>query len=215
MNLCRVGPVKFPEPMGISINMMPFIMGYRLSLPDEYRHYWPLVEACGLEDAQHGKVGYLSIMEGVVRSGQTQRRPGLHTDKHPDVGWGGGWGSNGERHAGSTRSDGIYLASNIDSSCRAWNVYVDEPGPMGDCEHLRKILTPELATVLDPNVIYWMTDSCPHESLSIPRQVHRQWFRVVTHKVGLWYARHSTPNRLGVKAPCPIVQQDKFAEVSS
>jgi len=43
----------------------------------------------------------------------------------------------------------------------------------------------------------------------------RQFFRLVTSQVSLWYADHSTPNPLGVK-PDPaitrIVVGDKFSE---
>ncbi len=94
--LTEVGPVVFPPPAGISINMLPFRMGDPDSIPKEFRGYVPLIDACGLENEQIGRVGFLSIQESsVTASHPTQRRPGIHTDRHPSVGWGGGWGSGG------------------------------------------------------------------------------------------------------------------------
>merc|ERR1712226_1504179 len=42
------GAAKFPEPQGIKINMMPFKMGDKSSLPPELWHYWPMIEECYL-----------------------------------------------------------------------------------------------------------------------------------------------------------------------
>jgi hypothetical protein len=95
----EVGVVTFPPPQDININMMPFVMGDITSIPVEYRHYWPLIAACPLPcktqkvrtssypnrfetvKPEIGKVGYLTIQEGFVPAGSSQRRPGLH------VGW--------------------------------------------------------------------------------------------------------------------------------
>jgi hypothetical protein len=42
---------------------------------------------------------------------------------------------------------------------------------------------------------------------------HRQFFRVVTEGVNVWYAKHSTPNPLGIVPPdnVRIIEDDKFA----
>merc|ERR1712223_684671 len=67
----------------------------------------------------------------------------------------------------------------------------------------------------DPGRLYWLTDRTPHESLPLKTGAFRQFFRLVTSQVSLWYADHSTPNPLGVK-PDPaitrIVVGDKFSE---
>ena len=55
----------------------------------------------------------------------------------------------------------------------------------------------------------------PHESLALKQSSFRQFFRLVTSQVSLWYSNHSTPNPLGV-VPDPgvtrVVTGDKFSE---
>ena len=117
---------------------------------------------------------------------------------------------------------GIYMASNIDNSCEVWNSQVlcdknDENmeiiGKHGDIEHLRSYLGP--STVMMPNTMYWITDRTPHESLPLKNAAYRQYFRLVTHQVSLWFEDHSTKNPLGV-LPDPnitkIVKGSKFGD---
>lgn len=208
-NILFVGRVRFPYRHGLNVNMMPFLLGDSRSIPKSLHGYLPMITACNLEQEQYGKICYLSVMETVVSSG-SQRRPGIHTDRHPKGRWGGpqpGWGGGGSK----PKQDGIYLASTVNNSCRAWDVHIENPGPMGDCESHRFKLesTPEIRLVR--NGLYWITDSCPHESLPVTPGTYRQWFRLVTHKVDLWYADHSTPNPTGVIASCPIIHGNKFA----
>ena len=58
-----------------------------------------------------------------------------------------------------------------------------------------------------------MTDTTPHESLPLPVGTRRQYFRLVTNHVSVWYADHSDANPLGV-VPDPkittIVWGNKF-----
>ena len=58
----------------------------------------------------------------------------------------------------------------------------------------------------------WMTDSTPHESLPLKKGTYRQYFRLVTSQVSVWYADHSTPNPLGITPPhhVTIVHGNKF-----
>ena len=72
---------------------MPFLMGEGdKALPEELRHYWPLVKAC--VEGKHrtewkGLTFYLTIMETSADEarGDPQRRGGLHTEgflaEHP------------------------------------------------------------------------------------------------------------------------------------
>lgn len=206
-NLLKLGHLKFPNPTGIKINMMPFIIGDSKSIPEEYRHYYPLIEKCSVNNDEFGKVGYLSITEGIVQKGTSQRRPGIHTEKPGKMSWGGGWGRGNLKDDGHIIG-GLYMASNIDNSCRAWNMHVDYPGTLGDCEHLRNELTNEY--IMEKDTLYWMTDSCPHESLPLQETTLRQWFRFVTSQVSLWYKQHSTHNRLGIMPNCHIIEESKF-----
>ena len=111
---------------------------------------------------------------------------------------------------------GIYIASSISDSCKAWNCSVEQEaiGHYGDIEHLRSVLPGE-GEVLEPGQLYWITDKTPHESLQLKQRTYRQFFRIVTCDVSLWYKDHSTANPLGVE-PDPdvtkIVIGNKFSE---
>ena len=55
----------------------------------------------------------------------------------------------------------------------------------------------------------------PHQSLPLETSTYRQFFRLVTSEVSLWYRDHSTPNPLGVQpdpALTKVVAGDKFSE---
>jgi len=216
--------VSFPKPLGININMMPFVMGLKSSLPEEYQHYWHLVEDCEVDDAQLGKVGFLTIHECYVPAGQAQRRAGIHTESfRMDMSekgcvevdyWGGG---------GPFQEGGLYMASTVSSSCRLWDLMLETDseaaaGHLGSLEHMRDFLegdprVQELQRVMEANALYWLTDVTPHESLPLRSGSYRQYFRLVTSQVSVWYERHSTSNRLGV-VPDPaitnIITADKF-----
>ena len=58
----------------------------------------------------------------------------------------------------------------------------------------------------------WITDCTPHESLPLKAGTSRQYFRLVTSQISIWYADHSTPNPLGIKPPkhVKIVHGNKF-----
>ena len=111
---------------------------------------------------------------------------------------------------------GIYIASSVPCSSRVWNCGVDPETvcDLGDIEHLRGLLPGE-GRVLEPGNLYWITDKTPHESLPLKKRTYRQFFRLVTADVSLWYKDHSTANPLGVE-PDPdvtkIVVGNKFSK---
>ena len=88
----------FPEPSGININMMPFIVGKTFEsckLPDYVEPYWKMIKCCLQPEiwksswhawprkshpSDLGKVYFLTIQESFVEPGTSQRRPGLHVD---------------------------------------------------------------------------------------------------------------------------------------
>eukprot|EP00929_Paragymnodinium_shiwhaense_P073861 TRINITY_DN37743_c0_g1_i2.p1 TRINITY_DN37743_c0_g1~~TRINITY_DN37743_c0_g1_i2.p1 ORF type:complete len:314 (+),score=38.75 TRINITY_DN37743_c0_g1_i2:94-1035(+) len=195
------GTVKFPEPSDINVNMLPFRMGDMDSLPADLERYWPLIEACGLESQERGKVGYLTIHESHVKAGTTQRRPGIHIESPGTMKVGGeyfpaeqvcswGWGDP-ERCEG-----GLYMASNTRHSCRIWNCRILKPqeaaGHLGDMEHFKEVIGK--GNFMDEDRLYWLTDVTPHESLPVEGDTYRQFFRLVTHKLSVWYPEHSTHN---------------------
>ncbi|XP_012560212.2 uncharacterized protein LOC101236717 [Hydra vulgaris] len=118
-------------------------------------------------------------------------------------------------------SGGIYMASNIADSCKVWNCQILPGedgkcviGELGDIEHLREFL-PE-AEVMKKNALYWLTDRTPHESLALSNKTHRQYIRIVTSKVSIWYEDHSTKNPLGVVPDSQIteiVRGSKFDKI--
>lgn len=130
--------------------------------------------------------------------------------------------------------DGIYMASSRGKSTAVWPCRVQRAQGLADVhgglEHVRQRITrpeevfgqPEL---MEANEMYWLTDHTPHESLPLfPEEgeplwydaagiphVYRQFFRLVTGKVDVWYARHNTPN------PCHspnalVTDDDKLSE---
>eukprot|EP00732_Lithocolla_globosa_P005773 Lithocolla_globosa_v1_NODE_6216_length_1121_cov_10.208255.p1 type:complete len:320 gc:universal NODE_6216_length_1121_cov_10.208255:976-17(-) len=229
-------PVFFPPPNNININMLPFVMNDVKSLPEELRHYWNLVARCHLSDIEAGKVGYLTIHEGLVGESVTQRRPGIHVDAHPvQTVFGRGqvvsprawmdlhspqlhslshWGTGYLLH--NNMQGGIYMASNVPYSTRVYPTTIrqdctDQVGSHGDLEHFRWCLGKGYH--LPANVMVWMTDRTPHESLPMSKPTYRQYFRLVTSDVGMWYEDHSTKNRLGIVPPehVKIVKGDKFS----
>lgn len=223
--------VAFPDAKDISINMMPFILGDRESVPEEYRQYWTLIEECCIPKDENGKVGYLTIQESLVAKGQCQRRPGVHIEvpglvmskhgkyhEHPEM-WGCGLlraDSHYDDHRDLPRVEGgIYMANSVSGSCMLWDAIVDDPGavvgPLGDLEHARELLGK--GELMQGNKIYWLTDRTPHETLPMEEDTYRQFFRVVTSKLSVWFPEHSTANRFGV-TPDPqitkIIEGSKF-----
>jgi len=190
----QINTVVFPEPQSLKVNMMPIIMGELDSLPQELQGYQDMIMATQLK---HQTVVYLTVHESMVEKGSTQRRPGIHTDATSKLGWGTGWG-------GGTKDKGIYLASS-DGRCRVWNYLTQEVDEMGALE------APNAPSVVtEPNMMYWMTDRTPHESLPCEKTGTRQFFRLVSDEISAWFSQHNTPNPLGVQPTCPIIHTNKF-----
>ena len=230
--------IKFPKATNININMMPFVMGTNFKetkLPRYLQHYWEnIIRYCILE-SEEGKIGYLTVHESKVDKGTSQRRPGIHTESPGLImlkeskgnfvlderchRWGYGQGKFREA-SGLELQGGIFMASNVENSCRVWNCQIQRPkvdcldivGKHGDIEHLREFLPTDSETMV-ANHLYWITDRTPHESLPLAHRGYRQFFRLVTSLVGLWFENHSTKNPNGV-VPDPkitkIVKGSKF-----
>lgn len=171
----------------------------------------------GLHTETPGRLHTSHLAEG--GEGGTWAAP--HRPECVTVAWGGGFWE-GPSGPGESATDerrmykgGIYMASTVSHSTRVWNCRVDQPetvvGVLGDMEHLRPHLGE--GVTLQANELLWMTDATPHESMPLPKGTYRQYFRLVTSEVSVWYADHSTRNPLGVE-PGPRVQilrGDKFA----
>ncbi|RHY23386.1 hypothetical protein DYB32_009214 [Aphanomyces invadans] len=198
-------------------------MGDVTTLPEPCKRYADMIEACLACDSsdEYGKVGYLTIHEGMVEAGTSQRRGGLHIE----AGGGGGVAERTEDFywgMGSFQQNliygGIYMASTEAKSCAVYDVVIDDSanvvGALGDIEHLRFVLAKHgiRPSVIRANELIWMTDRTPHESLPLETTTFRQYFRLVTSGVSHWYADHSTPNPLGTQPTAKIVHGSKFQE---
>jgi hypothetical protein len=184
----------------IDINMMPILMDDPNTVPTYLNRYGSLIHTL-LEVATSdiNNVAYLTIQESYVQQGETQRRPGLHTDAIRHSSWGGGaWGSSG-----------ILLVSNIANTTRIYDCVMedDQIGPMGQVEHCPYTDTYDN----NENELVWITDHTPHEALPMPTSGYRQFVRLVFGKVDVWYAQHSTYNELCAPAPeTKILYENKF-----
>ena len=101
----------------------------------------------------------------------------------------------------SSRSEGLTSSSSSSSSSsnlspRAVVGDGSVVGRLGDLEHLRGALGK--GVTLDAGQLVWMTDRTPHESMPLKAGTYRQYFRLVTSEISVWYKEHNTPNPLGV-----------------
>ena len=131
-------------------------------------------------------------------------KPAQTPDTHEDdfvrlhASW-GGWGG---------VAGGLYVANTVEHSCALYDATVTDTVFGG-------AVAPEQVAGLRPHLmparqLYWMHDRVPHASLPVPAGL-RQFFRLVTSEVSLWFADHSTPNLLGVQPAARIVEGNKFA----
>lgn len=66
--------------------------------------------------------------------------------------------------------------------------------------------------MMDRNIVYWLTDKCPHESLPAGEDMYRQWFMFVTSKVDTLFKNESTANELGICPPKDVnIIQSNFS----
>lgn len=194
--------ITFPEFTGTRIMMMPIELGQFHGVPEQYI---PIVEELyGMTEFRHfGEIGYLTIDERNLKSGETLRRPGLHVDGyyHGRCGaWGGGgsWGSVG---------NGMLTVSST-SHCRAYIGMIEgEPGDEGECDH---ILMPNFGTLFMPGEVYWLDGACVHESLPVQENMQRQFVRLSMPSNGPWFEGY-TPNPTGIMPSSEILpSREKF-----
>mmetsp|Transcript_7831 Transcript_7831/g.18867 ORF Transcript_7831/g.18867 Transcript_7831/m.18867 type:complete len:346 (-) Transcript_7831:2773-3810(-) len=220
----RLGSIKFPAPNDRNVNMLPFILGRKDSLPEDLQCYYPLIAECPCNFDEFGFVGYLTVHESFVDATKAQRREGLHIESPgffrggangtasftpgQDDGW--GWGS----YVDDQYEGGIYMASSVSNTSEVWDALVDKKCPgivdkHGGCEHLRSLIGK--GTKLQAGELFWMTDCTPHEALPQATPGYRQFFRVVSPFVSHWYEDHSTKNpKVGLPDWVKIVKGSKF-----
>ncbi len=207
-----------PDRPLLNINMMPINLFNLDSIPEFCKDYLYLILNCQNHisneyfqtiDSETWKpiyknpVAYLTIHESFVKKGETQRRPGIHTEspklklndidnqchnEYLTLAWGRGY------------HGGIFTWSNVSNSTRFWNCQIKEDGILegGDCEYLRKSLNDFPVISNESNSLYFMTDRTPHEALPASSDCFRVFFRLVVGKVDVWFKKHSTKNPLGI-----------------
>ena len=220
--------IKFPKPKNIQINMMPVNIFKKGGLPidligQEYKH---IIERIIVS---YNKIMYLTIDERLVPVGESHRRAGLHIERPGAVTHGGhivtkldpefpnlAWGL-GHWHDDIV-VDGIFMASSVDDSCIIYPCQINNPQEVSDkhggIEHMREYLPK--GELLKANELCWFTDTTPHESLPLKpinpddKFVYRQFLRIVSGRISVWYSQHNTPNPSGLLPDCPISDDNKF-----
>lgn len=204
----HLGEVVLPDWSGLRIMMMPVVFNdpHRLPLPPQWHAV--IVRLFNLKRAHlhAGKVGYLTIDEKLVKAGEAHRRPGLHVDgvyrgpgavSDDGVWGGGGWG----------RSGLITVASH--RGLRIWPLheFVGQPGPEGECEHLRGQCLYHVDA--KPHEVRWLNGLCVHESLPMAHDTYRTFVRLSFPSTAPWFEGY-TPNPFGIKPTGPILPRREF-----
>lgn len=223
---CNV--VEFPESTGINVNMMPFVMGDRSTLPRELQPYYDsIITKCPIHRDENGEVMFLTVQESFVEAKKTQRRPGLHIEApaasvHHQIngefvaGLEHRWGM-GIAFSPDERKGGLYIASNMNNTTAIWDALVDHKlgavDTHGGIEHLRPHIGE--GKKLPANLLVWLTDHTPHEALPQKEDGNRQFFRLVTGDVSVWFAAHSTPNpKVPVPSHIKVIGESKFSSLN-
>lgn len=232
----------FPPATGIQVNMMPIKIHHPNTLPAELRGYAPQIDYVGRQSStrSYHHVAYLTIHEGWVEPGETQRRPGLHIERpgvielggrvvpctrewpqdwslltedqrlYLDIQWGGGHFLGPEY---SLPVDGIFLGSTVDDTLAVYPCVLNNAHELTDAHGGIEFMRNHLPAprLLKAKELVWITDRTPHEALPVTKRVYRQFFRLVLGKISVWYSKHNTPNPLGLQPDAPISDFDKFA----
>lgn len=179
--------INLPEWKGDRVYMHEFDMENPI-LPDGCERWLSTIEEIiSYSPTKKGKA-YLTIDEKLVRSGETHRRGGPHTDGNYLFGWGGGgsgWltGEDGrflpqDKHEQQYCSEhgGMFVVSSYEA-CKGWNgEFSGQPGQGGDCSNID--LSNLSDFILKKNTLYWGNSTFIHESLPVQEDVKRQLIRI-------------------------------------
>eukprot|EP01125_Pyxidicula_operculata_P000825 TRINITY_DN1072_c0_g1_i6.p2 TRINITY_DN1072_c0_g1~~TRINITY_DN1072_c0_g1_i6.p2 ORF type:complete len:113 (+),score=30.52 TRINITY_DN1072_c0_g1_i6:1065-1403(+) len=111
------------------------------------------------------------------------------------------------------------MVSNLEESCAVYSCVIENPeiiGKNGDINHMRHYLGKP--TLMEKDFIYWIRDVTPHEALPLKLSAsssssspqYRQFLRLVTSEVSIWFKDHSTSNELGIEPCATIIYGNKF-----
>ncbi len=182
------GSIAFPAYSGLRCLMMPYIQGDPDSVPAEFSPYREILAHFAI---QPGERGFLTIdespaLQGIPHRGaRAQFGRALHTEagRDPLLCWGGSGG--GGSWGGSPkvlldRDVTILLANNIDRTCAIWNAEHEDTSSDGDIGDKAATYPYEDAVFLKAGDLYEIGILTPHESLPVPRDVERQFLRIVS-----------------------------------
>jgi len=225
------GNIDFPPPEDRNVNMMPFVMGRKYSLPKNLQPYYEsCIQKCCVQPEEFGKVCYLTVAEGFVKAEETQRRGGIHVEAPGSLFFGDApaatrfvagiehrWGC-GICYTPDELHGGLYQSSNMSNTCAVWDALIDTTSgavdTFGGIDNLRPYIG--TLTKLGANQLVWLTDKTPHEALPQQRDGYRQFFRLVTSKISLWFEEHSTANpRVPLPDYVKVIKGDKFDALKS
>lgn len=179
----KISNIKFPDFFGIKCNMMPFIQGDSLSLPDEYKPYSEIVDQNYLEK---GEIGFLTIDESYVDAGKSQRGFGKgERNVHVEVGryeelnsWGkNSWG--GKKNTLLDDNTMVLIANNISNTCRVWDVLEMSATKDGDLSDYIERYPVETGILLESGELVKISIFTPHECVKQKKSGNRQFFRIV------------------------------------
>ena len=189
-----------PPPSGktIDVNMMPVnLWALDTSLPEDLRQYANLIGALPIvkydlsTTKMKPKIVYLTVQEGKVPVGRSQRRPGVHIERPASIGGGEvsrgfsgfkkslsvaekkyldlAWGLGSCPKGVDIPVDGIYVATSVSDSCAVWPALIDKPECVTDAHGGVEPLRPFLGdpVLLQAGEVCWMTDRTPHASLPL------------------------------------------------
>ncbi len=194
LSTVRIGAnVSFPEFTGERVYMLPFMQN--VGLPTALKRWQPTVDAMlkGIESP--GPI-YLMIDQGIVRAGNTHRRPGLHVDgnwvagdmqrhthqhrpshHHPEPKPPEGGHRHRPRHTHSGyMPEAVILASDV-GACRAVvGSFNGHPSNDGCCDHIDVTRGKEI--IFDPYRAYVGNVTMLHESLPVTEDCFRTLVRL-------------------------------------
>ena len=178
--------IKFPEFTGVKCNMMPFIQGDSLSLPDAYKPYANIINDNYLEK---GEIGLLTIHESFVEGGKSQRgynSMGINRNVHIEVGrheklncWGGGSSWGGKHKTLLNDETMVLIANSISDTCRIWDTKEKRFTQDGDLSSYIENYPPETGVLLKSGEVAKISIFTPHEAINQTQSGRRQFFRIV------------------------------------
>lgn len=182
-----VNRIYFPTPTGVKCTMMPFIQGYSSSLPEYLKPYAQIVDNNYLEK---GEVGFLTIHESFVSSGNSQRgynSGGISRNVHIEVGqskkgenrWGGGSSWGGKHETLLDDETMVLIANSISGTCRVWNKKEKRHTLDGDLSEYIFDYPEQTGFLLDAGDVAKISIFTPHECVNQLHPGFRQFFRIV------------------------------------